>query len=97
MKKYGFISDTLCDSLVQTPIVLDFKKASHNEGLAPYFREYLRGEMKKWCLTKIKTDGSSYNLYTDGLKIYTTIDSRMQTYAEEATKKHASGQSGFSP
>ncbi len=90
MKKYGFISDTLCDSLVQTPIVLDFKKASHNEGLAPYFREYLRGEMKKWCLTKIKTDGSSYNLYTDGLKIYTTIDSRMQTYAEEATKKHIS-------
>ena len=90
MKKYGFISDTLCDSLVQTPIVLDFKKASHNEGLAPYFREYLRGEMKKWCLTKIKTDGSSYNLYTDVLKIYTTIDSRMQTYAEEATKKHIS-------
>ena len=90
MKKYGFISDTLCDSLVQTPIVLDFKKASHNEGLAPYFREYLRGEMKKWCLTKIKTDGSSYNMYTDGLKIYTTIDSRMQTYAEEATKKHIS-------
>ena len=90
MKKYNFISDTLCDSLVQTPIVLDFKKASHNEGLAPYFREYLRGEMKKWCSTKIKTDGSPYNLYTDGLKIYTTIDSRMQTYAEEATKKHIS-------
>ena len=90
MKKYDFISDTLYDSLVQTPIVLDFKKASHNEGLAPYFREYLRGEMKKWCSTKIKTDGSPYNLYTDGLKIYTTIDSRMQTYAEEATKTHIS-------
>ena len=90
MKKYNFISDTLYDSLVQTPIVLDFKKASHNEGLAPYFREYLRGEMKKWCSTKIKTDGSSYNLYTDGLKIYTTIDSRMQTYAEEAVKTHIS-------
>jgi len=90
MKKYNFISDTLYDSLVQTPIVLDFKKASHNEGLAPYFREYLRGEMKKWCSTKIKTDGSPYNLYTDGLKIYTTIDSRMQTYAEEAVKTHIS-------
>ena len=90
MKKYNFISDTLYDSLVQNPIVLDFKKASHNEGLAPYFREYLRGEMKKWCSIKIKTDGSPYNLYTDGLKIYTTIDSRMQTYAEEAVKTHIS-------
>ena len=90
MKKYNFISDTLFDSLVQTPIILDFKKASHNEGLAPYFREFLRGEMKKWCSTKIKTDGSTYNLYTDGLKIYTTIDSRMQTFAEEAVATHIS-------
>jgi len=90
MKKYDFISDTLYDSLVQLPIVLDFKKASHNEGLAPYFREYLRGEMKKWCSTKIKTDGSAYNLYTDGLKIYTTIDSRMQAFAEEAVATHIS-------
>lgn len=90
MKKYDFISDTLYDSLVQAPVVLDFKKASHNAGLAPYFREYLRGEMKKWCATKIKTDGSAYNLYTDGLKIYTTIDSRMQAYAEEATQTHIS-------
>ena len=86
MKKYDYISDTLYDSLVNMPIALDFKKASHNEGLAPYFREYLRGEMKKWCSTKLKTDGSTYNLYTDGLKIYTTIDSRMQAYAEEATQ-----------
>jgi len=90
MKKYNFISDTLFDSLVQTPIILDFKKASHNEGLAPYFREFLRGEMKKWCSTKIKTDGSTYNLYTDGLKIYTTIDSRMQAFAEEAVATHIS-------
>ena len=90
MKKYDYISDTLYDSLVNIPIALDFKKASHNEGLAPYFREYLRGEMKKWCSTKLKTDGSTYNLYTDGLKIYTTIDSRMQSYAEEATQAHIS-------
>ena len=90
MKKYDYISDTLYDSLVNIPIALDFKKASHNEGLAPYFREYLRGEMKKWCSTKLKTDGSTYNLYTDGLKIYTTIDSRMQAYAEEATQAHIS-------
>ena len=90
MKKYSFISDTLYDSLVKQPIILDFKKASHNEGLAPYFREYLRDKMKSWCLTKIKSDGSRYNLYTDGLKIYTTIDSRLQKFAEEAVTTHLS-------
>ena len=90
MKKYSFISDTLYDSLVKQPIILDFKKASHNEGLAPYFREYLRDKMKSWCSTKIKSDGSRYNLYTDGLKIYTTIDSRLQKFAEEAVTTHLS-------
>jgi len=90
MRKYSFITDTLYDSLVKTPVILDFKKASHNEGLAPYFREYLRGKMKKWCSTKIKPDGSRYNLYTDGLKIYTTIDSRLQKFAEEAVETHIS-------
>ena len=90
MNKYEFISDSLYDSLVQLPVILDFKKASHNSGLAPYFREYLRGEMKKWCSTKMKSDGSSYNLYTDGLKIYTTIDSRLQKFAEEAVETHIS-------
>ncbi len=90
MNKYEFISDSFYDSLVQLPVVLDFKKASHNSGLAPYFREYLRGEMKKWCSTKMKSDGSSYNLYTDGLKIYTTIDSRLQKFAEEAVETHIS-------
>ena len=90
MNKYEFVSDTLYDSLVQLPIILDFKKASHNSGLAPYFREYLRGEMKEWCSTKIKSDGSKYNLYTDGLKIYTTIDSRLQKFAEEAVSTHLS-------
>ena len=90
MRKYSFITDTLYDSLVKTPIILDFKKASHNEGLAPYFREYLREKMKKWCSTKIKPDGSRYNLYTDGLKIYTTIDSRLQKFAEESVETHIS-------
>jgi penicillin-binding protein 1A len=90
MKKYSFISDTLYDSLIQQPIILDFKKASHNQGLAPYFREYLRGKMKEWCSTKIKSDGSKYNLYTDGLKIYTTIDSRLQKFAEESVSTHLS-------
>ncbi len=90
MKKYDFISDSLCDSLIITPIHLRFKKASHNEGLAPYFREYLRLELKKWCAQKQKPDGSNYNLYTDGLKIYTTINSRLQQFAEEGMKEHIS-------
>jgi penicillin-binding protein 1A len=88
MSKYGFINQVEFDSLKNLPIVLDFKKADHNEGLAPYLREYLRGELKKWCSQNKKADGTNYNLYTDGLKIYTGINSRMQTYAEEALKTH---------
>lgn len=90
MKKYEFIADSLYDTLVQQPIVLDFKKASHNEGLAPYFREYLRGELKEWCSNHTKPDGTNYNLYTDGLKVYTTINSRLQSFAEEGMKTHIS-------
>jgi penicillin-binding protein 1A len=90
MKKYEFISDSLFDSLKNQPIVLDFKRASHNEGLAPYFREHLRGELKKWCALYLKPDGLPYNLYTDGLKIHTTINSRMQQFAEEGMTTHIS-------
>ena len=90
MKKYEFISDSLFDTLKIQPIVLDFKRASHNEGLAPYFREYLRGELKKWCALHLKPDGLPYNLYTDGLKIHTTINSRMQQFAEEGMRTHIS-------
>ena len=88
MKKYDFISSTEYDSISKIPLVLDFKKASHTEGLAPYLREYLRGELKTWCANNLKADGSNYNLYTDGLKIYTTINSKMQEYAEEAVHSH---------
>jgi penicillin-binding protein 1A len=90
MKKYEFITDSLFDTLAHQPIVLDFKKASHNEGLAPYFREYLRGELKKWCRNHTKADGLKYNLYTDGLKVYTTINSRLQQFAEEGMRTHMS-------
>jgi len=90
MRKYEVISDSLYDTLVQTPIVLNFKKASHNEGLAPYFREYLRGELKEWCTTHTKPDGTNYNVYTDGLKVYTTINSRLQQFAEEGMRIHIS-------
>jgi len=90
MKKYEVISDSLYDTLVQQPIALNFKKASHNEGLAPYFREYFRGELKKWCSTHTKPDGTNYNAYTDGLKVYTTINSRLQEFAEEGMRTHIS-------
>lgn len=118
MRKAGYLTDAQCDSLQQTPLKLIYHKVDHNEGMATYFREYLRGvltakkpekadyrgwQMQKyyedsldwennplfgWCEKNHKRDGSKYNLYTDGLKIYTTIDSRMQQYAEEAVTNH---------
>ncbi|PIY34665.1 MAG: penicillin-binding protein, partial [Bacteroidetes bacterium CG_4_10_14_3_um_filter_42_6] len=89
MAKYGFISDQVRDSVKQLPLgVSKFAQMDHNQGLARYFREYLRGQLKKWCDEHTKPDGTSYNLYKDGLKIYTTIDSKMQRYAEEAVQEH---------
>ena len=76
------------DSLSQIPLVLDYQTADHNEGLATYFREHLRNELSQWCATHVKPDGSHYDLYRDGLRIYTTIDSRLQTYAEKAVSDH---------
>ena len=92
MDKYGFLGeDENLDSLQAQPIVLNFKKASHNEGLSPYLREYLRvGFLKEWCANNSKPDGTPYNLYTDGLKVYTTINSRMQSFGEDAMKTHIS-------
>jgi len=82
------ISDSQFDSLKVTPIKLEYNKASHNEGIATYFREYLRSYMKDWVKENPKPDGSLYNLYTDGLKIYTSIDSRLQKHAENAVNIH---------
>ncbi|WP_366185936.1 transglycosylase domain-containing protein [Flavobacterium ovatum] len=70
------------------PITLNFKLESHREGTATYFREYLRDYMKKWVSENKKADGSDYDIYKDGLKIYTTIDSRMQLHAEKAVEAH---------
>lgn len=89
MLKYKFITQTEFDSVSQLPLgVSKFGPSDHNTGSATYFREYLRGEMKKWCASHLKPDGEPYDLYRDGLKIYTTIDSRMQRYAEEAVTEH---------
>ena len=118
MRKAGYITDAECDSLQALPLKLPYTRVDHKEGLATYFREYLRGvmtapkpvrsdyrgwQMQKfyedsiawetnplygWCAKNKKKDGTNYNIYTDGLKIYTTINSRMQQYAEDAVKEH---------
>ena len=88
MLKNNFITEELKDSLEQQPIVLDFSPEGHSVGMATYFREYLRDYMKGWITNNPKPDGTEYNLHRDGLKIYVTLDSRMQQYAEEAMKEH---------
>ena len=88
MEKGGIITEGQKEKLQALPITLKFKLESHREGTATYFREYLRDYMKKWVEENKKADGSDYDIYKDGLKIYTTIDSRMQLHAEEAVEKH---------
>lgn len=125
MRKAGYITRAECDSLKALPLKLKYNRVDHKEGLATYFREYLRGVLtaKKpekadyrswqaqkyyedsldwannplygWCEKNTKKDGSKYNLYTDGLKIYTTIDSRMQKYAEDAVADHLKELQGY--
>lgn len=88
MYKYGYINQQVCDSLKQLPIQLNYHRLTHDEGLAPYFREHVRQECLNILETKKKPDGTKYNLYTDGLKVYTTLNAKMQEYAEKAMKKH---------
>ena len=118
MRKAKHITRDECDSLQNLPLTLNFQRVDHKQGLAPYFREYLRlaltakkpvrsnyadwqeekykEDLWQWennplygfCNKNTKSDGTPYNIYTDGLKIYTTIDSRMQRYAEEAVEDH---------
>lgn len=90
MRKNGYISEREEDSLQQLPLNLDFSPEGHDEGMATYFRVYLQGFMKDWIEKNPKPDGSNYSLYRDGLKIYTTLDSKMQQYAETAVERHIS-------
>lgn len=87
MVKYGYLEKEKSDSLKQLPIALQYNRVTHHHGLAPYFREYLKSELLKWCADHSREDGTPYNLYTDGLRIYTTIDSKLQEYAEDAVTK----------
>ena len=88
MKKNGLINEKEFDSLKEIPMEIRYTPQSHREGLATYFRAYLQEFMKTWTAENSKEDGSKYNLYLDGLKIYTTINYEMQQYAEEAVKEH---------
>lgn len=88
MAKYEYISKTEKDSLKAVPLQLDYQQDSHHKGLATYFREHLRQELAEKIKGYKNSDGEPYNLYTDGLKIYTTINSRMQAYAEKAVVTH---------
>ena len=88
MEKYGFISEAQLTENTSKELNLQFQSPDHNQGSATYFREYVRQEVTAWCKEYKKADGETYDIYRDGLKIYTTIDSRMQAYAEAAVKEH---------
>ncbi|CAA0237085.1 penicillin-binding protein 1A [Tenacibaculum maritimum] len=88
MEKNGLISEKEKDSLQKLPLKINFTPESHSDGNATYFREHLRDFLKKWAKENPKANGKQYNIYKDGLKVYVTIDSRMQQYAEEAVKEH---------
>ena len=88
MAKYDFISEAQRDSLQALPLGIQFTPQDHDEGIGTYVREYIRGYMKQWARENPKPDGSLYDISSDGLKIYTTLDSRMQAYAEQAVDSH---------
>jgi penicillin-binding protein 1A len=90
MAKNEFITEQEKDSLQQLPLKINFTPESHNDGLATYFREYLRDYLKKWTKNNPKPNGELYNINRDGLKIFVTLDSRMQQYAQEAVQEHMS-------
>ena len=93
MAENGYITEAEYDSVSQIPLDMTrFNIMDHNTGQATYFREYLRSELMEWARNNTHADGTPYNIYTDGLRIYTTLDSRMQTYAEEAVKEIVGGQ-----
>lgn len=88
MAKYGYISEKEKDSLQTLEMKINFNPESHREGLATYFRMYMQRFLNQWVEENPKPDGEKYNIYLDGLKVYTTIDSRMQRNAEEAVQEH---------
>jgi len=90
MEKNGYLTEKEEDSLQAIPMKITFTPQGHDEGIATYFRVYLQGFMNDWIKNNPKPGGGEYNIFRDGLKIYTSIDSRMQKYAEEAVEMHMS-------
>jgi penicillin-binding protein 1A len=90
MKRNGFISEGAQDSLKLMPLEIDFTPDSHREGLATYFRAYLQKFMRTWTKENPKADGTNYDIFRDGLRIYTTIDSRLQQIGESSVAAHMS-------
>ena len=88
MKRNGFISEVELDSLKQIPLEIDYTPDSHREGLATYFRAYLQQFMRKWTKNNPKPDGTNYDIFRDGFRIFTTIDSRLQKIGETAVDAH---------
>ncbi len=95
MEKNKFLTKEEKDSLKKLPLKIKFTPESHSDGLATYFRENLKQFLKKWAKKNSKPNGDPYNIYKDGLKVYVTIDSRMQQYAEEAVKAHMKNLQSF--
>jgi penicillin-binding protein 1A len=88
MTRNGLIDVATATSIKKNPIRLNYKKLDENNGIAPYFLEVIREDLKKWARENENADGEKYDIYADGLKVYTTINPRMQLYAEEAVAKH---------
>ena len=88
MVRNNVITQRVCDSLSKLPLVITYTPQSHREGLATYFRAYLKEFMDGWIRENPKPDGSKHDLYGDGLQIFTTIDSRMQSAGEDAVSAH---------
>ncbi len=83
------LSSAEAEQLKKKPLGIKFKKLDENLGIAPYFRSVLTKKLIDWCKNhKDPSTGKNYDVYRDGLKIYTTIDPKMQLYAEEAVIKH---------
>ena len=97
MTRNGLITEVEKIKLQQLDLNINYTPESHSDGYATYFRAHLQKMMRKWVQENPKSNGEQYDIFSDGLKIYVTIDSRMQKYAEEAVKEHMSNlQSYFS-
>src|SRR5690606_34825062 len=87
METNNYIQQREADSLTTLPLILDYRNYDHNDGIAPYFREEVRKQLLNWAKEQ-QENGKDYNIYTSGLKIYTTLDFKMQQLAEKSMQEH---------